>query len=99
MYGGLRVHGLERLGWAQRIHWLWLQKTDDSRPWVGLPVSVRRIAHALFDAAVVTTVGNGSSTKIWTDRWIQRETVVDLAPNHSHKVPGLIGSRNVVRYL
>lgn len=50
-----------------------------TRPWVGLPVSVRRIAHALFDAAVVTTVGNGSSTKFWTDRWIQRETVVGFA--------------------
>jgi hypothetical protein len=61
------VLDLERFGWALRIRWLWLQKTDTSRPWAGLSVMIPMKARALFDMAVYTTVGNGRSTKFWTD--------------------------------
>ncbi|WVZ70614.1 hypothetical protein U9M48_019263 [Paspalum notatum var. saurae] len=97
MYGGLGVHDLERLGWALRIRWLWLQKTDDSRPWKGLPVNVPMKARARFDAAVVTTVGNGVSTKFWTDRWIQGKTVAELAPNLLKAIPKKLVRQRTVR--
>lgn len=35
---------------------------------------------ALFAASVVTNVGDGRSTLFWTDRWLQGESIVDLAP-------------------
>jgi hypothetical protein len=78
------VHDRERFGWALRIRWLWLQKTDNSRPWVpwvGLPIHVPKKPHALFDAVVTTLVGNGENTKFWADRWLQGKTVVELSPN------------------
>jgi hypothetical protein len=60
---------------------LWLQKMDASRPWAGLPFRAPGCVQALIDMAVVSTVGNGESTKFWTDRWLQGLTVTDLAPN------------------
>ncbi|WVZ89820.1 hypothetical protein U9M48_036178, partial [Paspalum notatum var. saurae] len=53
-YGGLGILNLEFLGWALRIRWLLLQKTDSSGPWAGLPVQEHRSAKALFDVAVVS---------------------------------------------
>jgi hypothetical protein len=86
-YGGLGAHDLERFSYALRIRWMWLQKTDSSRPWVGLPVHVPKKARALFDATVTTLVGIGENTKFWADRWLQGKTVAELAPNFFSSVP------------
>jgi hypothetical protein len=51
-YGGFGILNLEIMGWALRIRWLWLNKTDSSRPWEGLPIQVPRNAQALFADAV-----------------------------------------------
>ncbi|WVZ67195.1 hypothetical protein U9M48_016310 [Paspalum notatum var. saurae] len=68
---GLGILNLELFGWALSIRWLRLQKTDPSRPWVGLPIQVPCNAEALFDIAVVAMVSNVESIKFWTDRWLQ----------------------------
>jgi hypothetical protein len=38
-------------------------KTDLSKPWVGLPIQIPRIAQVLFDIAIKSLVGNGEGTK------------------------------------
>ncbi|WVZ83087.1 hypothetical protein U9M48_030267 [Paspalum notatum var. saurae] len=99
-YGGLGVHDLDRLGCALRIRWLWLQKTDGSRPWAGLPVQVPLKARALFNMAVATRVGNGVSTFFWTDRWLEGKTVAELAPNLFSLIPkGIVEQRTVSQAL
>jgi hypothetical protein len=80
-FGGLGVLNLELFGWALHARWLWLQKTDASHPWAGLPFRVPDCVQALVNMAVVSTVCNGESTKFWTDSWLQGLTVTDLAPN------------------
>ncbi len=53
-YGGLGIHNFEKLRWALRVRWIWLQKTDPTRPWAGLPIQVSQSVRTLFNIAVVT---------------------------------------------
>jgi hypothetical protein len=68
--GGLGILDLHRFGWAPRVRWLWLGKTEPERPWNALRVPVHSCAQALFTTAIHSKVGNGASTKFWTDRWL-----------------------------
>jgi hypothetical protein len=36
--GGLGIHDMEVMGWALNMRWLWLKKTQPTRPWAGLEV-------------------------------------------------------------
>jgi hypothetical protein len=77
---GLGIHNLEVMGWALNMRWLWLKKTQPTRPWAGLEIQVHPKAVALFDVSTQTVVGDGASTLFWTDRWIQGKSIVELAP-------------------
>jgi hypothetical protein len=78
--GGLGIPNLLTMNWALQIHWLWLQKTAPSKPWSGLDLKISPQVRALFQAAVATTIGNGSTTFFWKDRWIHGCCVKDTAP-------------------
>jgi hypothetical protein len=79
-YGGLGIHGLERMGWALRLRWLWFMKTNTSKPWIGLPIQIPTQAAALFKMVVEVTIGNGEDALFWMYKWLQGRCVVDLAP-------------------
>ncbi|WVZ74309.1 hypothetical protein U9M48_022508 [Paspalum notatum var. saurae] len=57
---------------------------------------VPKKANALFAAAVDTIVGDGRSTKFWTDRWIQGKTLAELAPNLFGAIPKKAVQRRTV---
>jgi len=38
--GGLRISDLKHLGWALRMRWVWLKKTEPHRPWAALPIQI-----------------------------------------------------------
>jgi hypothetical protein len=78
--GGLGISNLTKLCWALRMRWLWLQKTDSSRPWVDLPIQVPSIARSFFSAVLMSEVGNGANTLFWVDKWINGKKVADIAP-------------------
>jgi len=88
---------LETMGWALRIRWLWQQRTDPSKPWVGLPIQIPRIAQALFDVAIESLVGNGEGTKFWADRWLQGKSIQDFAPDLIKLVPKRISKKRTVK--
>lgn len=85
--GGLGIHNLDSLGCALRIRWLWAQKTDPTRPWVRFPVQVSHKAQAMFDASVVSIVGDGGSILFWSDRWLNGRKIQELAPNLHKLIP------------
>ena len=68
--GGLGISDLQRLGWALRLRWLWLQKTEPEKPWAFFPINSSPQVKAFFAAAIISEVGNGKNTCFWTDRWL-----------------------------
>ena len=66
--GGLGILDLEILGWALRMRWLWLKKTQPDRPWAGLDVQVHPNSVAMFSTSVISIVGDGYKTLFWCDK-------------------------------
>jgi hypothetical protein len=55
--GGLAISNLQSLGWALRMRWLWLKKTDPTRLWTNFHVPVHKCVQAFFSVAVVSEIG------------------------------------------
>ena len=79
--GGLGISHFQFLGWALRMRWLWLQKTELEKAWAFLPVKAQPQVKAFFAAAVVTVVGNGKNTLFWTNRWMAGQSLEHILPN------------------
>ena len=69
------------LGNANKVRWLWLQRTDEIKAWSELPLHVEAQEEALFKTSITIIVGDGTWTKFWTDRWLDGQSVEDLAPH------------------
>lgn len=95
--GGLGISSLPHLRWALRMRWLWLQKTDPGHPWAGLPIQVPSKARSFFSKVLITEVGNGANTMFWTDRWINKKSVSDIAPSLFSLIPKRITRRRTVQ--
>jgi hypothetical protein len=50
--GGLGISSLKELGWTLRMRWLWLHKTEPSRPWSALPIKIPGKIQAFFTIAM-----------------------------------------------
>jgi hypothetical protein len=64
-FGGLGTSSFKELGWALRMWWLWLTKTDPTRPWSALPMQIPHKAQAMFSVSMQTKIGNGTATLFW----------------------------------
>jgi hypothetical protein len=95
--GGLGILDLEIMSCALQIRWLWLQKTDDKRAWLGLDIPVHNNLIALFAAGLVSHVGNGKSTLFWTDKWINGGGIFNVAPAVLSLVPNRQRSKRTVQ--
>lgn len=45
----------------------------------------------MFEVAVATTVGDGATTKFWTDWWLRGKTVAEIGPH----LIGIIPKRTI----
>jgi hypothetical protein len=59
---GLGLPNLLYRSWVLQARWLWLQKTDPSRSWIGLDIPVQPQVKALVAISVISHVGNGNDT-------------------------------------
>ena len=78
--GGLGLPDLTLQGYALRMRWLWLKRTDPNRPWSSLPVNSESSVTALFAASVIVQIGNGRRSFFWIDNWLEGRSIADLAP-------------------
>lgn len=94
--GGLGISDLQRLNWALRVRWLWLEKTDPSKPWAHLPIQSSGMLKSILYAAMSSDVGDGCNTLFWRDRWLMGQRIEDLAPNIFALVPTRIANKRTV---
>jgi len=94
--GGLGIPNLEIMGWALQVRWLWLRKTDSGKPWLSLDIPIHANVLALFQVGMQTSIGNGTSTKFWKDKWINGSSVRDIAPLVVAAVPTRIRNMSLV---
>ncbi|GJN25368.1 hypothetical protein PR202_gb13189 [Eleusine coracana subsp. coracana] len=59
---GLGISNIKNLNRALRARWLWLRKSEPSKPWASLPIQASECVQALCSMAVATEVGNGTNT-------------------------------------
>ena len=78
--GGLGIVDLQRFGYALRMKWLWHRRSENARHWHALPDSKEQVVQAMFTASIYVEIGNGQRALFWTDRWIQGQSIEDLAP-------------------
>jgi hypothetical protein len=98
--GGLGLHNLRRLNVALRTRWLWLQRSDGSKPWLGLDVRVSAEARALFDASVSIEVGSGASDLVREPVRRRRSVQAGLEGNAwAADITGELSVPEIVQYL
>jgi hypothetical protein len=79
--GGLGVLNLKMFGLALCTRWLWLQRTDPSRPWSELPIKDDPATKAFFNNSVMISLGDGNSLLFWRDAWLRGQTLSNLVPD------------------
>jgi hypothetical protein len=65
--GGLGVTDLRFFGFALRLRWEWLSRTEPERGWVTLPERKEKVVASMAAASMSVVSGNGASTRLWTD--------------------------------
>lgn len=71
---------LQRFGDALRMRWLWLKRTEESRPWQLLPDDRDPVVEALFHVSTFMELGDGRKALFWEDRWLQGKGLAEIAP-------------------
>ena len=95
--GGLGILNLRLMNHALRARWLWLSRTDSSKPWSEFDIQVPRVVRQLFEVATTSIVGDRASTFFWLDKWLPGGRVKELTPNLFLKVPKSAHSSRLVR--
>jgi hypothetical protein len=57
-----------------------VQKTDDSKPWSALPDKIEKLVAQMFHFSTMVEIGDGHKTLYWVDRWLDGQSVQELAP-------------------
>jgi hypothetical protein len=72
--GGLGIFDIHCLNCALRVRWLWLAKTDPSKPCADLPFKSNWMVQALFNHAMDSVLDDGHTILFWKDKWLLGNT-------------------------
>jgi hypothetical protein len=79
--GGLGVVDLTTMGYALRLGWEWLARTQPDRIWSPSACKTDCVIQAMFQVSTTVQVGNGAQMLFWTDRWIGDTSIALIAPD------------------
>lgn len=80
VYGGLGVIDLRLFGFALRLRWNWLIRTQPERCWTRLPSRAEKSVDAMCATSLWVIVGDGAATNLWTDNWATVGPLCKFAP-------------------
>jgi len=78
--GGLGVLDLRFFGLALRLRWEWLSRTAADSCWARL-LAKEKVVVAMANVSMSVSLGNGSSTRLWTGSWAAVGPLCHFAPN------------------
>jgi hypothetical protein len=78
--GGLGVTDLRFFGFALRLRWEWLSRTEPERGWAALPERKEKVVASMAAASMSIVPGDGASTRLWTDNWAAVGPLCTFAP-------------------
>jgi len=93
--GGLRLPDLRFLGFALRLRWEWLRRSDVDAPWALLPCRAEKCVEAMFNASVAVQIGDGERALFWTDSWLPDGPLAITAPRLFDRVSARCRRRTV----
>lgn len=94
--GGLGIRDPELFGRALRMRWLWLSRTDPTRPWGFMQTTDDQATTAFFHRSIAIQLGDGRSALFWSDAWLDDSSIAHIAPNLVAAVrPRAINTRSV----
>lgn len=78
--GGLGVIDLRFFGFALRLRWEWLSRSELQRCWTSLPSRTEKCVAAMCAASLSVVVGDSASTRLWSDNWAPVGPLYKFAP-------------------
>lgn len=78
--GGLGVLDLRFFGYAFRLRWEWLKRTEPGHCWVRLPDHAQKQVAAMRDVSLSVILGDGASCLFWMDNWAIVGPLCHFAP-------------------
>jgi hypothetical protein len=94
-HGGLGIPDLRPLGFALRLRWEWLRRTDSASAWALLPLRTERCVQAMFQASVTVRLGDGASGRFWIDSWLPDGPISAFVPHLLGAVPRRHRNRSI----
>jgi hypothetical protein len=79
-YGGLGLPNLPLFVCALRLRWLWLEWSDEPRPWVGSTTPCDVGDRVLFHTATRVSIGDGKRALFWRSSLIGKAPLDQLFP-------------------
>jgi hypothetical protein len=62
-------------------------RTDPLQPWCGLNMKFSKAELDVFTASTYMVVGDGTSTLFWDDRWVDGQSIKEIAPKVYALIP------------
>jgi hypothetical protein len=68
------------MGYAPRLRWLWFRKLMIANLGQPFQIKIEKLVAQMFHFSTMVEIGDGHKTLYWVDRWLDGQSVQELAP-------------------